>query len=309
MASPDQNLSTYLQRIRRNNYNIKNMDFIGKIETVMPRKISPFWPHTQSVMRAVGSGSAAFFALKGYYEGLMQLPIWAVTIILAWNAAKPYFSNTKIRKLLDEPLTFVTKKKLDSQNIPVAPIDAVPMGLKANDNYTEPIVKSLADLRSSETSWADQVDKLIASTEFEEAKKINIDKLVMPKPLTFNELMILLKNQKKAEEYFQIKNYPGVYFDLSVESKQNIAEILKQMVSQESQSKAVKFFKENQQYIAGGIGSIAITTVNMNKKSNENKELINRLNKEADNESKTNAKPRTPNPFDVRKKNPKKFGG
>ena len=309
MASPDQNLSTFLQRIRRNNYNIKNMDFIGKIETVMPRKLSPFSPHTQSIMRAVGSGSAAVFALKGYYEGLMQLPIWAVTIILAWNAAKPYFSNTKIRKLLDEPLTFVTKKKLDSQNIPIAPTNAVPMGLKNKNNYTEPVVKSLADLRNSDLSWAQQVDNLIASTEFEQAKKINIEKLEMPKPLTFNELMILLKDQKKAEEYFQIKDHPGVYFDLSVESKQNIAEILKQMVSQESQTKATKFFKDNQQYIAGVIGSGAITTVNMNKKSNENKELINRQNQEADKKSRANLKPRTPNPFDVRKKNPKKFGG
>ena len=111
MASPDQNLSTLLQRIKNNKLNIKNMKFEDlqlKLNTLPKRK--EFQTHVPALINL--GGAVTFFVLKSFLAGFYQLAPATLSLVLAWSTLKPYLSNFKLRKLLDTPLTFVTKKKI-----------------------------------------------------------------------------------------------------------------------------------------------------------------------------------------------------
>ena len=111
MASPDQNLSTLLQRIKNNKLNIKNMKFEDlpwKLNALPKRK--EFQTHSPALINL--GGAVAFFVIKNFLAGFYQLAPATLSFVLLWSTFKPYFSNTKLRKLLDTPLIFVTKKKV-----------------------------------------------------------------------------------------------------------------------------------------------------------------------------------------------------
>ena len=299
MASPDQNLSTLLQRIKSNKLNIKNMKFEDlqlKLNTL------PIKTHVPALINL--GGAVAFFVIKNFLAGFYQLAPATLSFVLLWSTFKPYFSNTKLRKLLDTPLTFVTKKKLD-QNIPQAPSDAVPLIL--DKKYSPPLKKSLTQLKTDESQWAQNIDDLKKRLEFQQAKNIKIEEIKMPKSLTFDELIILLNDRKKAEEYFKIENHPGVYFDLSQESKQIVGQALRELNSQQTQNKISKFIKD---YQSVGVGIVGGGLTALQIKDKEAKALKEKILKE-DQDAAEPSKPkqRAPNPLDIRKKNPKKFGG
>lgn len=304
MASPDQNLSTLLQRIKNNKLNIKNMKFEDlqwKLNTLPKRK--EFQTHVPALANL--GGAVTFFVLKSFLAGFYQLAPATLSLVFAWSTLKPYLSNFKLRKLLDTPLTFVTKKKLD-QNVPQAPIDAVPSIV--DEKHSPPSKKSLTQLKRDEPSWSETIDNLKKSPEFQKAKNIKIEEIKMPKSLTFDELIILLNDQKKAEEYFKIESNPGVYFDLSQESKQIVGQALIELNSKETQIKIVKLIKD---YQSVGVGALGGGVMAWQIKDNEAKALKQKILKEEEKEAEKSSKPkqRTKNPFDIRKKDPKKFGG
>jgi hypothetical protein len=309
MASPDQNLSTLLQRIKNNKFNIKNMKF-DELESKLlslPKKTN-LQSHTGSLL---GVGSAiTLFLMKGMLTGFYQLASEEMAIILFWNSVKPYFINTKLRKLLDKPLTFVTKQKLDRNEVPLAP--------DAKD------VKSLMQLKADNAEWAHQIESLKKSPELNKAKGIELDDVKIPEPLTFDQLILLLQDQKRAEQYFKNENNPGVYFDLSPESKKIIGEALVEITYPQYKkhgdlknfyTKSRKFFKENK--YGKFISDVALPGLGLfyfydQIKKQEVKDLKTKIlqeDVETAKEETERQRPKAPNPLDVRKKNPRDFGG
>lgn len=310
MASPDQNLSTLLQRIKNNKFNIKNMKF-DELESKLlslPKKTN-LQSHTGSLL---GVGSAiTLFLMKGMLTGFYQLAPEEMAIILFWNSVKPYFINTKLRKLLDKPLTFVTKQKLDRNVVPLAP--------DAKD------VKSLMQLKSDNPEWAAQIEVLKKSPELNKAKGIELDDVKIPEPLTFDQLILLLQDQKRAEQYFKNENNPGVYFDLSPESKKIIGEALVEVTYpvykkdsgfQKFYTQSRKFFKENKlgKFISdvalpGGLGGAYFYNQIKKQEVEDLKNKILQEDVEAAKEETEKQRPKAPNPLDTRKKNPRDFEG
>lgn len=310
MASPDQNLSTLLQRIKNNKFNIKNMKF-DELESKLlslPKKTN-LQSHTGSLL---GVGSAiTLFLMKGMLTGFYQLAPEEMAIILFWNSVKPYFINTKLRKLLDKPLTFVTKQKLDRNVVPLAP--------DAKD------VKSLMQLKADNPAWAVQIEGLKKSPELNKAKGIELDNVKIPEPLTFDQLILLLQDQKRAEQYFKNENNPGVYFDLSPESKKIIGEALVEVTypvyKKDEKFKNFytgtrKFFKENKlaKFISdvalpGGLGGAYFYNQIKKQEVEDLKNKILQEDVEAEKEETEKQRPKAPNPLDTRKKNPRDFEG
>jgi hypothetical protein len=324
MASPDQNLSTLLQRIKNNKFNIKNMNSdienmksgikIMKFDELeskllsLPKK-NNWQSHAGSL---VGAGSAiTLFLMKGMLTGFYQLAPEEMAIILFWNSVKPYFINTKLRKLLDKPLTFVTKQKLDRNLVPLAP-DAID-------------VKSLMQLKEDNPQWAAQIEVLKKSPELNKAKGIELDDVKIPEPLTFDQLILLLQDQKRAEQYFKNEKNPGVYFDLSPESKKIIGEALVEVTYpvykkhggfQQFYTKSRKFFKENKlgKFISdvalpGGLGGAYFYNQIKKQEVEDLKNKILQEDVETAKEEAERQRPKAPNPLDTRKKNPRDFGG
>jgi hypothetical protein len=275
MALDDQkiSLSKLLAKLQENRLAIKS---ITKLSELNAGKAGRTQALTQSLLINSGSAIGATVIQVFFATGLTDLPLTALATINIWNIAKPYFSNTKLKSLMDKKLNFVVK----------------------NDNST------LRDFyqKDPNTLKKDLPEDTI-SPEFGNQ---------VPDPITLDVLLEMFKNGKSAN-YLKLKNSANLphdkYIDLSPESKALFIEIRKELGAIEKTPGWWSFVKNNQQYLAGAAAGYAQFRAMSGQKAKEEKvkeEAVSSAIKKK--EEKRNSPPPN-NSFKRVIHDPKKFGG
>ena len=266
-------LSKLLARLQENRLAIKSITKLSELNIGRADR-------TQALTRnlAINSVSALSTTLIQVFltTGLTDLPLTALATINIWNIAKPYFSNTKLKSLMDKKLNFVVK----------------------NDNST------LRDFyqKDPNTLKKDLPEDTI-SPEFGNH---------VPDPITLDVLLEMFKNGKSTN-YLKLKNSvdlpPDKYIDLSPESKALFIEIRKELGAIEKTPGWWSFVKNKQQYLAGAAAGYAQFRAMSGQKAKEEKvkeEAVSSAIKKK--EEKRNSPPPN-NSFKRVIHDPKKFGG
>ena len=275
MALDDQkiSLSKLLAKLQENRLAIKS---ITKLSELNAGKAGRTQALTQSLLINSGSAIGATVIQVFFATGLTDLPLTALATINIWNIAKSYFSNTKLKSLMDKKLNFVVK----------------------NDNST------LRDFyqKDPNTLKKDLPEDTI-SPEFGNQ---------VPDPITLDVLLEMFKNGKSAN-YLKLKNSANLphdkYIDLSPESKALFIEIRKELGAIEKTPGWWSFVKNNQQYLAGAAAGYAQFRAMSGQKAKEEKvkeEAVSSAIKKK--EEKRNSPPPN-NSFKRVIHDPKKFGG
>ena len=286
MALDDQkiSLSKLLAKLQENRLAIKS---ITKLSELNAGKAGRTQALTQSLLINSGSAIGATVIQVFFATGLTDLPLTALATINIWNIAKPYFSNTKLKSLMDKKLNFVVKN--DNSTLRE--------GLKKDNS-------ALSDFyqKDPNTLKKDLPEDTI-SPEFGNH---------VPDPITLDVLLEMFKNGKSTN-YLKLKNSvdlpPDKYIDLSPESKALFIEIRKELGAIEKTPGWWSFVKNKQQYLAGAAAGYAQFRAMSGQKAKEEKvkeEAVSSAIKKK--EEKRNSPPPN-NSFKRVIHDPKKFGG
>jgi hypothetical protein len=301
MAFPDEkfNLSKLLSRLQENRLAIKSITKLSDLNLGNAGRTQAF---TRNI--AINSASAISTTLIQVLltSGLVDLPLTAVATINIWNIAKSYFSNTKLKSLMDKKLNFVVKEFTDN-SVLREKLEHLKKGIAA-----ESIIKP---------KTKDEIEKIKLELGISEDNRIKKDEILpgfdnqVPDPITLDILLEMFKNGKSAS-YLKLKDadkHPDKYIDLSPESKVIFNEILRELKIIEKNSNFLRFVKNNQQYFAGALamgGQAYLTRDQQAKREKENDTAVTRAIEYKENKKKL---PPPNNSFKRIKYDPKKFGG
>lgn len=302
MALDDQkiSMSKLLSRLQENRLAIKSIANLLKINAGKTGRTQVL---KQSLL--VNSISAISTTLIQVFltSGLTDLPLTALAVINVWNIAKTYFSNTRLKALMDKKLSFVVKETSNSQEFKLL------LEMLQDEIKTDPTKKP---------KLPDDINKLKEdygineSTRFKKDEILKFDNNLLPEPITFDILLNILKSGK-SEEFFKIKNrdvnLTDKYIDLSPDSKTVILEILKELRAIEKNPGLWQFIKNHQQYVAGAAaaGLQYYDIVAKQKKEEETKQQA--ITQKIQEKEEKRKLPPPNNSFKRVIYDPKKFGG
>lgn len=292
-------MSKLLTRLQENRIAINSITNLSKINAGKAGRTKAF---KQSFL--INSISAISTTLIQVFltSGLSDLPLAALATINVWNIAKPYFSNTRLKALMDKKLDFVVKETSNSKEFK----DFLQM--LQEDYRKDPSKKPKSPQDIAELKDYYKIDDF----RFKKDEILNIDNKSLPEPITFDILLDILKSGK-SEEFFKIKGQNVTstdrYIDLSPNSKTAILEILKELRAIEKTPGWWQFIKNNQQYVAGAAvaGLQYYDLITKQKKEEETKQqAITQLIQKKEEKRKL---PPPNNSFKRVIYDPKKFGG
>ena len=301
MALDDQkiSLSKLLARLQENRLAIKS---ITKLSELNVGKAGRTQALKQSLIINTGSAVGTTLMQMFLAPGFHDLPLTAIATINVWNIAKPYFSNTRLKALMDKKLIFVVKKTSNSPEFKFL-LEILQDEIKRNPTIkpktTEEIEKLKAEYEINEF------------TRFKKDEIIPVDNSLLPEPITFDILLDILKSGK-SEEFFKIKNTQDStdkYIDLSPFSKDVILEIFKELRAIEKTAGWLSFAKKHQQYFAGALAAGAQVGFTGAQKAKEQKAKDEQIVKKIEEKQQKRNTPRPSNSFNRVKYDPKKFGG
>lgn len=301
MAFPDEkfNLSKLLSRLQENRLAIKSITKLSELNIGKADR-------TQALTRnlAINSVSALSTTLIQLFltTGLADLPLTAVATINIWNIAKPYFTNTKLKSLMDKELNFVVKKFADNS---------------ALREELELLKEGIAVERRIKPKTKEEIEETKIKLGIGKDNRIKKDEILpefgnqVPDPITLDILLEMFKNGK-AVNYLNLKNpvnHPDKYIDLSPESKALFNEILKELKIIQKNPKWFLFVKNNQQYFAGALAAGAQVAFMGGQKAKEQKAKDEAVSLGIKKKEDKRSLPPPNNSFKRVKYDPKKFGG
>lgn len=302
MALDDQkiSLSKLLARLQENRLAIKsitklselNVDKVGRNQALK----KSLFINTGS---AVGTTLMQMFLAPGFHD----LPLTAIATINVWNIAKLYFSNTRLKALMDKKLSFVVKKFADNS---------------ALREELELLKEGIAVEFRNKPKTKEETEQTKQELGIDKYNRIKKDEILpgfgnqVPDPITLDVLLEMFKNGKSAN-YLKLKNSVNLpadkYIDLSPESKALFNEILKELRAIEKTPGWLSFAKKHQQYLAGALAAGAQVGFTGGQKAKEQKAKDEEIVKKIKEKQQKRNTPRPINSFNRVKYDPKKFGG
>jgi hypothetical protein len=300
MAFSDEkfNLSKLLSRLQENRLAIKSITKLSDLNLGNAGRTQAF---TRNI--AINSASAISTTLIQVFltSGLVDLPLTAVATINIWNIAKSYFSNTKLKSLMDKKLNFVVKKIPDNSALREE-LELLKEGI-AVEFITKP--KTQEEIQKTKLDLGITKDNRIKKDEI----LSGFDDQV-PDPITLDILLEMFKNGKSAN-YLKLKdeNHPDKYIDLSPESKVLFNEILRELKIIEKNSNFLRFVKNNQQYFAGALAGGVHAYFARDQQAKQEKQKDTAVTQAIQKKVDKKKLPPPNNSFKRIKYDPKKFGG
>jgi hypothetical protein len=301
MAFSDEkfNLSKLLSRLQENRLAIKSITKLSDLNLGNAGRTQAF---TRNI--AINSASAISTTLIQVFltSGLVDLPLTAVATINIWNIAKSYFSNTKLKSLMDKKLNFVVKKIPENSNLREE-LELLKDGI-AVERRTKP--KTQEEIQETKLYLGITKDNRIKKDEI----LSGFDDQV-PDPITLDILLEMFKNGKSAN-YLKLKDagkHPDKYIDLSPESKVIFNEILRELKIIEKNSNFLRFVKNNQQYFAGALAGGVHACFARDQQAKQEKQKDTAVTQAIQNKVDKKKLPPPNNSFKRIKYDPKKFGG
>lgn len=286
MALDDQkiSLSKLLARLQENRLAIKS---ITKLSELNVGKVGRNQALKQSLIINTGSAVGTTLMQMFLAPGFHDLPLTAIATINVWNIAKPYFSNTRLKALMDKKLSFVVKNDYSTLR----------EELKKDNS-------DLPDVRKKDP-------KTLKNDLPEDTISLEFDNKV-PDPITLDVLLEMFKNGKSTN-YLKLKNSANLpadkYIDLSPDSKALFIEILKELRAIEKTPGWLSFAKKHQQYFAGALAAGAQVGFTGGQEAKEQKAKDEAIVKKIKEKQQKRNTPRPSNSFNRVKYDPKKFGG